>query len=201
VRDEFNATHQPHCFLYLLARCVKAAIRYNAKGEFNNSPDNRRLGMRPDTMRRNILRTSELLRGKATVRCQSYQKTLRQVAPGDVVYMDPPYQGVCAARDHRYVEAVQFDEFVGHLERLNRKTVPYVVSYDGQTGDKVYGRPLPDHLGLVRVGLHAGRSTQATLLGRQESTVESLYLSRPLLDRLERPPAILTGAGRRSLFD
>ena len=54
IRDAFNRTHYPHYLLYLLARCVKAAIRYNANGEFNQSPDNRRQGMRPGTMRHNI---------------------------------------------------------------------------------------------------------------------------------------------------
>jgi DNA adenine methylase len=33
----------------------------------------------------------------------------------------------------------------------------------------------------VRVDLEAGRSTQATLLGRDEITVESLYLSPELV--------------------
>jgi DNA adenine methylase len=45
IRAQFNATQCPHHFLYLLARCVKAAVRYNRKGEFNQSPDNRRKGM------------------------------------------------------------------------------------------------------------------------------------------------------------
>ena len=44
VRTRFNQSHRPADFLYLLARCVKAAIRYNSNGEFNNTPDNRRKG-------------------------------------------------------------------------------------------------------------------------------------------------------------
>ena len=44
IRDEFNRTQRPDDLLYLLARCVKASVRYNSKGEFNQSPDNRRLG-------------------------------------------------------------------------------------------------------------------------------------------------------------
>src|SRR6266513_2235476 len=35
VRDQFNQTGKPHHLLYLLARCVKASVRYNANGEFN----------------------------------------------------------------------------------------------------------------------------------------------------------------------
>jgi DNA adenine methylase len=55
VRDRFNATQQPADVLYLLARCVKAAVRYNARGQFNQSPDNRRRGARPHTMRGHLL--------------------------------------------------------------------------------------------------------------------------------------------------
>jgi hypothetical protein len=33
---------------------VKAAVRYNATGEFNQSPDNRRMGALPETMRAHI---------------------------------------------------------------------------------------------------------------------------------------------------
>jgi len=41
VRDDFNRTGRPELFLYLLARCVKGSVRYNAHGEFNQSPDKR----------------------------------------------------------------------------------------------------------------------------------------------------------------
>ena len=51
IRTRFNESHQPADLLYLLARCVKAAIRYNTSGEFNNTPDNRRKGARPSEMR------------------------------------------------------------------------------------------------------------------------------------------------------
>ena len=47
IRHRFNAEYDPADFLYLLARCVKAAIRHNARGEFNNTPDHRRRGARP----------------------------------------------------------------------------------------------------------------------------------------------------------
>ncbi len=53
VRDEFNTTHEPRLLLYLLARIVKGSVRYSANGKFNQSPDNRRCGMRPVMMRDN----------------------------------------------------------------------------------------------------------------------------------------------------
>ena len=55
ARESFNATGDPVLFLYLLARCVKGSVRFNSEGQFNQSPDNRRLGMRPEVMRRHIV--------------------------------------------------------------------------------------------------------------------------------------------------
>lgn len=97
-----------------------------------------------------------------------------------VVYMDPPYQGVCGNRDTRYLASVQFCEFVEVLETLNRRNIRHIVSYDGRTGSKVYGVKLPEHLNLTHMELDAGRSTQATLLGRDDATFEALYLSPAL---------------------
>ena len=185
VRVEFNRTGKPDRLLYLLARCVKAAVRYNADGGFNQSPDNRRSGMQPETMRENLLATSRLLRGRTGCSSRDYKEVVAQATTDDLIYMDPPYQGVCGQRDPRYLKAVLFDEFVEVLESLDARDLSYIVSYDGRTGDRVHGQPLPDHLGLHRVELEAGRSSQATLLGRAEMTVESLYLSPALAERLD----------------
>ena len=180
VRRKFNETHKPEYFLYLLARCVKAAIRYNGCGEFNNSPDNRRKGAHPDTMRERIVGASALLQGRTEVSACDYREVLANCNSADLVYMDPPYQGVCRNRDNRYCPKIDHGEFCDSLAALNDKGCMYVVSYDGRTGEKTYGEPLPRHLNLVHIEVHAGRSTQATLLGRDHDTYESLYLSPAL---------------------
>jgi DNA adenine methylase len=177
VRNRFNKQHRPEDFLYLLARCVKAAIRYNSRGEFNNSPDNRRLGAVPDTMRRHVMGASSLLKYRSKLCSTDYRQVLDEAAPGDLVYMDPPYQGVVDTHNHRYRHGIAFDAFVAALDGLRRKRIAFIVSYDGRTGTKRFGRPLPPGLGLTHVEIPAGRSTQATLLGRDDSTFESLYLS------------------------
>lgn len=200
ARQRFNESKEPHFFLYLLARCVKAAVRYNGNGKFNNSPDNRRLGMRPETMGQNIKHASALLRGRVRLTDQDYREILTETTPEDVVYMDPPYQGVCGTRDHRYCFGVRFDSFVEALDALNRRGIAFLVSYDGRTGGKVHGRPLPAELDLVRVDVKVGRSTQATLLGRKDTTVESLYLSSRLLARLGAVPDCLKDEPEPSLF-
>jgi len=184
VRDQFNRTQEPHCLLYLLARCVKASVRYNSEGQFNQSPDNRRRGMNPETMRWHILATSQLLKGRTTLSTSDYRETLQPVRPEDIVYMDPPYQGVCANRDPRYIGGLNFEEFTRTLHDLNARRISYILSYDGRTGEKSYGKPMPTQLELVHIEIDAGRSSQATLLGRSSNTYESVYLSPALVERI-----------------
>ena len=188
TRADFNLTGRPDRFLYLLARCVKGAVRYNSHGEFNQSPDNRRLGMRPETMRTQILGASHYLKGRTTLSSVNYRDVLCAVTSDDLVYMDPPYQGVCGNRDTRYLQSVQFCEFIEALQELNTRNIRFLVSYDGRTGAKIHGKCLPDDLNLTVIELYAGRSTQATLLGRDDVTIESLYLSPALTDELAHVP-------------
>jgi DNA adenine methylase len=185
IRDEFNRTGRPDYLLYLLARCVKAAVRYNANGEFNQSPDNRRRGALPETMREHILGASRLLQGKTECLASDYKVVVARATADDLIYLDPPYQGVCGDRDPRYLKGIPFDEFVDVLEMLNYRGIMYLVSYDGRTGERVHGRRLPERLRLHLIELEAGRSSQATLLGRAEVTVESLYLSPALAEKLK----------------
>lgn len=200
VRETFNRTQDPRLFLYLLARCIKGAVRYNADGLFNQSPDKRRLGTRPETMRQNILAAFLLLRGRTLVTSHDFRDVLAAVDEHDIVYMDPPYQGTSGDRDSRYLAGLTFDDFVAALDGLNSRSLRYVISYDGRTGDKTYGEPLPAYLGLTLVELDAGRSTQATLLGREEKTVESLYLSPALATSLPSIPKAINRHQEQSVL-
>lgn len=194
VRRKFNESHKPEYFLYLLARCVKAAIRYNGNGGFNNSPDNRRKGARPDTMRKRIAGASYLLQGRTELTACDFREVLARCGPSDLIYMDPPYQGVCGSRDNRYCPRIERQEFCAGLASLNEKGCRYIVSYDGRTGIKTYGESLPKRLRLLHIEVHAGRSTQATLLGRDCDTYESLYISPALAESVaaqSRKPAQL----------
>lgn len=196
VRTAFNKEPQPATFLYLLARCVKAAIRYNRSGEFNNTADHRRRGARPDTMRDNIVRAAKLFAGKSQVCAAHYLETLRDAETSDVIYLDPPYQGTSGERDSRYVKGMSFSEFCDGLHGLVGRNLSLIISYDGRMGDKVYGQRLPDSLKLRMFEVKAGRSTQETLLGRDGVTYESLYISECLLNRIERLPQLLVEPAR-----
>ena len=184
VRDDFNKTHDPDLLLYILARCVKASVRYNSNGEFNQSPDNRRRGAKPETMAKHIRGASNLLSLITTVRTGDYWKAIHDADRDSVVYMDPPYQGVCGGRDNRYFESLSFETFVKSLRKMNSRGLSYIISYDGRTGKKTYGSLLPKDLRLKHIEITAGVSSQATLLGRKAETVESLYLSQALVHRI-----------------
>ncbi len=185
VRERFNRLHEPADFLYLLARCVKAAIRYNSRGEFNNTPDNRRKGAKPEEMRNRLLAASSLFKRRVQLTSKDYLNVLDECTPNDLVYMDPPYQGVCRNRDQRYCPPFDHSEFCRAIEKLNARNIRFIISYDGRTGDKIYGEPIPTNYRLTRFEIFAGRSTQATLLGRREDTVESLYLSPNLATSMQ----------------
>ncbi len=184
IRDEFNSSHHPHHLLYLLARIVKGSVRYSSAGLFNQSADNRRSGMRPNTMRQKIIGVSALLAKKAVLLSTDFRDAVIKAGKNDLVYMDPPYQGTSFTRDNRYLNGLAYDEFVDALNIMNQKDVSYIISYDGQTGRKSYGKLLPDSLSLKHLHISAGRSSQATLLGNAHETVESLYLSSALVERL-----------------
>lgn len=177
IRDEYNRFPDPAKLLYLLARCVKNAPRFNQQGQFNQSVDKRRLGMRPYKMRHEILAASALLAKQATAVWADFESALKDATSTDLVYLDPPYEGTTTGDNKRYHQGLDRERLITALENLNRRGVPFLLSYDGQCGDKIYGSELPASLQLTRLELNAGRSSQATLNGREEITIESLYVS------------------------
>ena len=181
IRDEYNnGDKSPAKMLYLLARCVKGSVRYGKKGNFNQSPDKRRNGTTPNTLKQNIEAISYYLKGRTVFYSVDFREILEMTVPGDIVYMDPPYQGTSKVRDSRYISGIQFDDFVDAIDKLNSRGVDYIISYDGCCGEKQYGKDLPKELGLEKVILNAGLSSQSILLGKRETTYEALYISNRL---------------------
>lgn len=183
TRKEFNESFDPALLLYLLNRIVKGAVRYSKTGQFNQSADNRRLGAKPSTVRTRLARTSAAMSG-TDVQSGSFEPLLIEAGPKDVVYLDPPYQGVTNVADHRYMSGLVRNDFERALRKANDNGVSYIVSYDVVREDNKYGQRLDDELGLLHLHVVAGRSAQSTLSGGTDVTVESLYLSPALVGRL-----------------
>lgn len=180
VRAAFNQDRDPVKLLYLLARCVKNAVRFNRNGDFNQSPDRRRKGTQPARMRTQIMAAHHLLTGRTELSSNDYREVLKSVTRKDLVYMDPPYQGTSLGPDRRYFQSLALEPFLDELEELNRRGVAFLLSFDGRCGSVEYGHALPPELRLQKVEIEVGRSAQATLNGRSLMTVESLYLSPAL---------------------
>jgi DNA adenine methylase len=71
---------------------VKGSVRYGREGNFNQSPDKRRHGTNPKNAAENIFALSTLLAGKITFSSLDYTQIFHLAEPGDLLYMDPPYQ-------------------------------------------------------------------------------------------------------------
>jgi DNA adenine methylase len=179
IRSEFNVDRDPAKLLYLLARCVKNAVRFNPSGDFNQSPDKRRSGTNPDSMRRELNAAHHLLKGKSDAVAADFLELFEAAEDGDFFYLDPPYQGTSEGRDTRYIGGVSRERMIQGLTLLKRKNIPFILSYDGSCGDRTYGDRLPNEL-ASQILLDVGRSSQATLNGRDQVTIESLYISHDI---------------------
>jgi DNA adenine methylase len=195
IRSEFNLDRDPAKLLYLLARCVKNAVRFNPSGEFNQSPDKRRTGTHPDSMRKELCASHSLLAGRTATLCGDFLDVVNASEPGDFYYLDPPYQGTSEGRDSRYIGGVSRERINEGLNVLNQKGISFILSYDGSCGDRTYGDRLPEDL-ASRLLLDVGRSSQATLNGQQHVTIESLYISHDIA-----PACADNGAVTLSDFD
>ncbi|MCL1882329.1 MAG: Dam family site-specific DNA-(adenine-N6)-methyltransferase [Defluviitaleaceae bacterium] len=189
VRNLFNDGEQTaENMLYLLARCVKGSVRYGRNGNFNQSPDKRRHGTNPKNIATNVRAISSILKGSVTFTAFDYRKIFEIAKPGDLIYLDPPYQGVSGAKDNRYFSGVSYDEFSETITYLDKKGIDYIISYDGECGGRAYGSDLPADLNCTKFLLNAGTSTQATLLGKHSTTYESLYVSKNIVNAVDFLP-------------
>jgi len=128
---------------------------------------------------------NRLLKGKTEISSNDYSKVLDLATTDDLIYMDPPYQGTGVNGGFNYAGNIGFDNFVVSLFELNNRNIPYILSFDGRTGDKTFGNPLPENLNLTKIEFNAGRSSQATLLNRNEITFEVIYLSPALVAKID----------------
>jgi DNA adenine methylase len=127
-------------------------------------------------MRSELFSAHKLLENRATSRHSEFRQLLASCTEGDLVYLDPPYQGTSEGRDQRYITGVSRKDLIEALEALNEKRIPFILSYDGFCGNKEYGAAIPEAV-AERLFLEAGRSSQSTLNGGTDQTTESLYIS------------------------
>lgn len=173
IRRRFNEGHDPCDLLFLTRTCTNGLIRFNQKGEFNNSFHITRKGMNPDSMREILLDWSVRVKDVRFVHAD-YRESTKDAKEDDFVYLDPPYQGTKGM----YYGKIDYDAFFRWLGELNDKGVKWILSFDGSREDREYGTEIPKELyrqhTLIPSGLSTFRKTQS---GKSDMVYESLYLN------------------------
>ncbi|MFW2590170.1 DNA adenine methylase [Sagittula sp. SSi028] len=173
ARDRFNKSPNPIDLNFLMRTCVNGIVRFNDRGEFNNSFHLSRRGMQPNRFGKAVKTWSRVLQGVHLV-CRDYRDVLQDTKRGDFVYFDPPYAG----NKQRYAESLTPEELFQELEKLNVKGVKWALSYDGTRGDLDLTHDVPKDLFKVRHFIHSGNSTvKKVLSGKVERVEETLYLN------------------------
>jgi len=173
VRQRFNEKQDPLDLNFLMRTCVNGIVRFNDKGEFNNSFHLSRRGMKPNRFKRIVESWHTAIQGVEFV-CQDYTKTVAIAEKDDFIYFDPPYAG----SRQRYIEDLDLEPFFQTLEALNSRGVKWALSFDGRRGAKDLTHAVPKSLFKRRILLTSGNSpVNKVLNGPVERVEESLYLN------------------------
>jgi DNA adenine methylase len=174
IRDHFNLTRDPIDFLFLSRTCVNGLIRFNKEGNFNNSLHHTRPGVAPETLGEVITMWSKAIQG-VDFAISDYVIALVNVTGRDFVFLDPPYESTRG----RYLHgSFQLDRFYSELDRLNRIGAKWMLTYDGQAGERRYDVGLPREIYKTKVEIYTGNSPFTRMMKQDiDMVTESVYLN------------------------
>lgn len=173
IRDDFNTNKSPYDFLFLSRTCVNGLIRFNDKGEFNNSLHYSRAGIKPDSLKKIIFEWSTHIQNTEFL-AEDYVAITSSAKAGDVVYLDPPYFHTKG----RYFGAIDYNRFLEYLADLNQRKIKYLLSFDGKRGEDDFTVDLPKYLYKRHEFIPSGNSTFKKVIDKETQKVyESLYLN------------------------
>lgn len=173
IRDQFNDNPNPIDLLFLSRTCVNGLIRFNRKGNFNNSLHHTRKGINPKLLEKIILRWSELIQNYQFV-YGDYTETTKTATSEDFVYLDPPYFHTIG----RYYGKIDYDKFIDYLDELNSKNIRFVLSLDGRRENRIYLFDLPARLFKRHLLLDSGNASFKKVMDKKTELVkESIYLN------------------------
>jgi len=174
IRDRFNATRNEYDFLFLTRTCVNGLIRYNERGEFNNSFHLTRPGISPGTLREIILQWHNTVQN-ILFRCCDYRELLTEAREGDFVFLDPPYGGT---KGRYWQEPFDTRSFFAELDRLNRIGAKWILTFDGAAGKRSYAYEPPSDLYTTKIDMITGLSPFTRMMKTSSDVVhESVYLN------------------------
>ncbi len=174
IRNNFNKEKDPIDFLFLTRTCVNGLVRFNSKGEFNNSLHHSRPGIAPERLNK-IIKAWNFAIQDVEFNSVDYRETLQSAKKGDVVFLDPPY----AANRGRYKPgAFDLKSFFLELDRLNSLGVKWVLTFDGTSGVRTYEDVVPESIYKKKLFIKTGNAPFARLMGKSiDLVVESVYVN------------------------
>lgn len=174
IRDAFNRTRDPVDLLFLSRTCVNGLIRFNAAGSFNNSLHYTRKGINPIHFRKILHLWSNAVRGVAFL-VADYRETLSMARKGDIAFLDPPYVGT---RGRYLRDAFDFEDFYSELDRLNKRGVRWVLTFDGEAGSRKYPADVPQDIYKRFLKIKTGQSPFSRVMqSKVEQVTESMYFN------------------------
>lgn len=173
VRARYNANRSPIDFLFISRTCVNGKIRYNRRGEFNNSFHVTRNGIISKTMAKIINDWSEKI-NSSNVSFVHQDYSIINAKKDDYIYLDPPYAGTT----DMYYGGIDLNKF---YEWLGNQKCKYALSFDGTSGEDNYMTKIPIALYDKHIFIENGNSTFKKVdKGKNEMVSESLYIKEML---------------------
>ncbi len=173
IRTKFNTNFQPEDLFFLSRTCVNGLIRFNKKGEFNNSLHYSRKGIAPHRLDKVLKEWTDKIQNTEFIH-MDYKDTLNILQKDDFVYLDPPYFNTKGM----YYGSIDNEAFLTYLEELNIKGIKFLLSFDGKTCAKDYTFEIPKELYKRHKYIHSGQSTFKKVIDKKLNKVyESMYLN------------------------
>jgi len=160
IRDSFNKTKNPFDFLFLTRTCVNGLIRYNSNGEFNNSMHKNRPGINPEKLKAILTEWSYLIKGIEFLK-QDYRDTLSLATKKDFIFFDPPYGGTKGRYTKNKFNVL---DFYNELDKLNSKGISWMLTFDGNAGEREYDFELPQEIYKNKFFVNTGNSPFTKLM-------------------------------------
>lgn len=170
IRERLNQQHNPMDFMFIMRTTTNGMPRYNSNGDFNNSFHITRTGINPITLDKIIREWSELLNSNdVTFKVADFKTIIPQA--DDFMYLDPPYANT---------KGMYFGNFGTQslYDWLALIKCPYVMSYDGISGDVDNTVSVPPSLYDEHLYIKSGNSSFKRTVGKSNDSIvfESLYI-------------------------